>query len=98
MYFILFMKSTKMNDASESIWQTALKPVLISKCDSVTFAELVVVVCCFKQIKFHRRTFFRFRALKIYYGTQFYRISLFIFAFILVFTCFKDYGIFLSED
>ena len=54
MYLILFMKSTKMNDNSESIWQTTSKPVLISKYDSVTFAELVIVVCCFKQIKFHR--------------------------------------------
>ena len=54
MYFILFMKSTKMNDNSESIWKTASKPALISKYDSATFAELVIVVCCFKQIKFHR--------------------------------------------
>ena len=69
MYLILFMKSTKVNDNSESIWQTASKPVLISKYDSVTFAELVIVVCCFKQIKFYRRTFFRFRALKIHSGT-----------------------------
>ena len=63
------MKSTKMNDNNESIWQTASKPVLISKFDSVTFAELVIVVCCFKQIKFHQKKFFRFRALKIYFGT-----------------------------
>ena len=56
------MKSTKMNDNNESIWQTASKPVLISKFDSVTFAELVIAVCCQKKI-------FRFRALKIYFGT-----------------------------
>ena len=43
MYFILFMKSTKMNHNSESIWKTASKAVLISKFDSVTFAELVIV-------------------------------------------------------
>ena len=49
------MKSTKMNDNNESIWQTASKPVLVSKFDSVTFAELVIVVCCFKQIKFHQK-------------------------------------------
>ena len=54
MYFILFTKSTKMNHNSESIWKTASKPMLISKFDSVTFAELVIVVCCFKQIKFHQ--------------------------------------------
>ena len=60
MYLILFMKSTKMNDNSESIWQTASKSVLISKYDSVTFAELVIVVCCFKQTKFYRRTFLDF--------------------------------------
>ena len=63
------MKSTKMNDNNESIWQTASKPVLISKFDSVTFAELVIVVCCFKQIKFHQKKIFRFRSLKIYFGT-----------------------------
>ena len=68
-YFILFMKSTKMNNNSKSIWQTASKPVLISKYDRVTFAEVVFVVYCFEQIKFHRRTFFRFRAFKIYFGT-----------------------------
>ena len=54
-YFILFMKSTKMNDNNDSIWQTASKSVLISKFDSVTFAELVILVCCFKQIKFHQK-------------------------------------------
>ena len=69
MYLILFMKSTKTNDNIESIWQTASKRVLISKYDSVTFTELVIVVCCFKQIKFYRRTFFRFCALKIHSGT-----------------------------
>ena len=54
------MKSTKMNNNNESIWQTALKPVLISKYDSVKFAELVIVVCCFKQIKFFSsKKFFR---------------------------------------
>ena len=58
-----------MNNNNESIWQTATKPVLVSKYDSVTFAELVIVVCCFKQIKFHQKNFFRFRALKIYFGT-----------------------------
>ena len=63
------MKSTKMNDNNESIWQTASKPVLISKFDSVTFAELVIVVCCFKQIKFHQKKIFRFCALKTYFGT-----------------------------
>ena len=63
------MKSTKMDDNSKSIWQTASKPVLANKYDSVTFVELVIVVCCFKQTKFHRRTFFKFRALKIYFGT-----------------------------
>ena len=68
-YFILSMKSTKMNDNSESISQTASKPVLISKYDPVTFAEVVIVVCCFEQIKFRQRTFFRFRAFKIYFGT-----------------------------
>ena len=66
MYLILFMKSTKTNDNIESIWQAASKRVLISKYDSVTFTELVIVVCCFKQIKFYRRTFFRFCALKIH--------------------------------
>ena len=60
MYLILFMKSTKMNDNSESIWQTASKPVLISKYDSVTFAELVIVVYCFKQIKFTEEHFLDF--------------------------------------
>ena len=63
------MKSTKMNDNDESIWQTGSKPVHISKYDSVAFAELVIVVCCFKQIKFHQKSFFRFRSLKIYFGT-----------------------------
>ena len=58
-----------MNNNNESIWQTATKPVLVSKYDSATFAELVIVVCCFKQIKFHQKKFFRFRALKIYFGT-----------------------------
>ena len=59
------MKSTKMNDNSENIWQTALKPALICKYDPVKFAKLIIVVCWFKQIKFHRGTFFRFPALKI---------------------------------
>ena len=68
-YFILFIKSTRMNDNNESIWQTASTPLLISKPDSVTFAELVIVVCCFKQIKFHQKKFFLFRALKIYFDT-----------------------------
>ena len=54
------MKSTKMNNNNESIWQTASKPVLISKYDSVTFVELVIVVCCFKQIKFHQKKFLDF--------------------------------------
>ena len=56
----MFIKSTKMNNNNENIWQTALKPVLISKYDSATFAELVIVGCCFKQIKFFSsKKFFR---------------------------------------
>ena len=40
-----------MNNKTESVWQTASTPVHISTYDPVTFAELVIVVCCFQQIK-----------------------------------------------
>ena len=45
--------------------QSDAKPVLLSKYDPVTFAKLIFAFCWFKKIKFHRRTFFRFRALKL---------------------------------
>ena len=46
-----------------------LKPALLSKYDPVTFQEFIFLVCWFKKIKFHRRTFFRFCALKLLFKT-----------------------------
>ena len=52
------MKSTKVNDNNDSIWQTASMLLLISTYDSITFGELVIVVRCFKQIKLHQKKVF----------------------------------------
>ena len=63
------MKSTKVNDNNDSIWQTASMLLLIGTYDSITFGELVIVVRCFQQIKLHQKKFFRFCALKNFFDT-----------------------------
>ena len=51
------MTSAKMNDNSESIWQTALEPVLTIKYDWATFVEVVIVVYCFDKLSFTEEDF-----------------------------------------